>query len=52
MSFKKILSLLAATTVAITALMGAMSVSASEVANGTCGDGITWTLDSDGKLTI
>ena len=49
MKFKKLISLLAATAMAVTALTGAMSVSASEVANGTCGDGITWTLDSDGK---
>ena len=49
---KKLLSLLAATAMTVTAITGAMSVSASEVANGTCGDGITWTLDSDGKLTI
>ncbi len=52
MKVKKILSLLAATTMTVTAITGAMTASASEVANGTCGDGITWTLDSDGKLTI
>ncbi len=53
MKIKKILSLLAATTVAITALTGAMSVSAAEVVDtGTCGD-VKWSFDSStGKLTI
>ena len=52
MKIKKLLSLLAATAMAVTALTGAMTASASEVANGTCGEGITWTLDENGKLTI
>ena len=52
MKFKKFISLLASLAMMVTAVTGAMTVSASEVANGTCGDGITWTLDSDGKLTI
>ncbi len=51
MKFKKLISLLAATAMTLTAITGAMTASASEVANGTCGD-LTWTLDSDGKLTI
>ena len=51
MKFKKLISLLAATAMAVTALTGAMTASASEVANGTCGD-LTWTLDSDGVLTL
>ncbi len=51
MRIKRILSLLAATAMAVTSLTGAMTVSASEVANGTCGD-LTWTLDSDGVLTL
>ena len=52
MKLKKLLSLLASMAMALTAVTGAMTASASEVANGTCGDGITWTLDSEGKLTI
>ena len=52
MKFKRILSLLAATAMTVTAITGAMTASASEVANGTCGDGITWTLDANGKLII
>ena len=51
MKIKKFISLLAAAAMAVTALTGAMTASASEVANGTCGD-LTWTLDSDGVLTI
>ena len=51
MKFKKFISLLAATAMTVTALTGAMTASASEVANGTCGD-LTWTLDSDGVLTL
>ncbi len=51
MKIKKLLSLLAAVTVAVTAFTGAMSVSAVE-ADGKIGDNLTWTLDSDGKLTI
>ena len=51
MKFKKFISLLASLAMAVTAVTGAMTASASEVANGTCGD-LTWTLDSDGKLTI
>ena len=51
MRIKRILSLLAAAAMTVTSLTGAMTASASEVANGTCGD-LTWTLDSDGKLTI
>ena len=50
MKIKRILSLLAAATMAVTALTGAMTASAV-TANGKCGD-LTWTLDSDGKLTI
>ena len=52
MKLKKLLSLLASLAMTVTAITGAMTASASEVANGTCGEGITWTLDSDGKLTI
>ncbi len=52
MKIKRILSLLAATAMAATAVTGAMSVSASEVASGKCGDNVTWTLDSDGVLTL
>ncbi len=51
MKLKRILSLLVATTMAVTALMGAMTASASEVAKGECGD-LTWTLDSEGVLTL
>ena len=51
MKFKKFISLLTSMAMMVTALTGVMTASASEVANGTCGD-LTWTLDSDGKLTI
>ena len=51
MNIKKIISLLASMAMAVTAITGAMTASASEVANGTCGD-LTWTLDSEGVLTI
>ena len=48
---KKLVSLLAAATMAVTALTGAMTVSAAD--SGTCGSGVTWTFDSStGKLTI
>lgn len=52
MKIKKILLLLAAATMAVTTLTGAMTASASEIANGKCGDNVTWSLDSDGVLTI
>lgn len=32
--------------------MGTFCVSAAEVASGTCGENLTWTLDDAGKLTI
>ena len=51
MKLKRILSLLAAAAMAVTAVTGAMTASASEVAKGECGD-LTWTLDSDGVLTL
>ena len=49
---KKILSILAASVMTMSALTGAMTASASEVATGQCGDNVTWTLDSEGVLTI
>ena len=49
---KKVLSILAASVMTVSALTGAMTASASEVATGQCGDNVTWTLDSEGVLTI
>ncbi len=51
MKLKKLLSLAASAAVALTALTGAMTVSADTVDSGTCGD-LSWTLDSDGVLTF
>ena len=51
MKIKKLLSLIAAATMAVTALTGAMSVSA-ETDSGDCGE-VKWSFDSStGKLTI
>ena len=48
---KRILSVLLAAFMLISLLpMGALA--ADEVASGTCGANLTWTLDSDGALTI
>ena len=52
MKTKRILSLLAAATMAVTALTGAMTVSAVEADEGKIGENLTWTLDENGKLTI
>ena len=49
---KKIFSILAAAVMTVSALTGAVTASASEVATGKCGENITWSLDSDGVLTI
>ena len=49
---KKVLSILAAAVMTVSALTGAVTASASEVASGKCGDNLTWTLDSEGVLTI
>ncbi|MBR6835967.1 MAG: hypothetical protein IKM72_08185, partial [Oscillospiraceae bacterium] len=39
--------------VLVTALVfGGITVSADTVAEGECGSGVTWTLDSEGVLTI
>ncbi len=51
MKLKKLLSFAASAAVALTALTGAMTVSADTVDSGTCGD-LSWTLDSDGVLTF
>ena len=51
MKLKKLLSFTATAVVALTALAGAMTVSADTVDSGTCGD-LSWTLDSDGVLTF
>ncbi len=50
MKVKKLLSLLAAVTMTVTAFTGAISASA-ETKTGTCGE-VNWTLDSDGVLTV
>ena len=54
MKFKRILSLLASAAMTISALCGAMSITASaEVETGSCGDGLTYEYDSVAKsLTI
>ena len=49
---KKVLSILAAAVMTVSALTGAVTASASEVASGKCGDNLTWSLDSEGVLTI
>ena len=51
MKTKRIISLLASMAMMVTAVTGAMSVSAVED-NGKIGDNLTWTLDANGKLTI
>ncbi len=51
MKTKRIISLLASLAIIVTAVTGAMSVSAVE-ANGKIGDNLTWTLDANGRLTI
>lgn len=52
MKLRKLLSLLAAAAMTVTALTGAMSVSAATT-SGNCGEGVTWSFDSStGKLTI
>ena len=57
MKFKKIISLLAATAMTVTALISAMSVSVVSAADdyptsGKCGDNIDWLINSDGVLVI
>ena len=52
MKLKKLLSFTAAAVMTVTALMSSMSVSASNVATGECGDNVTWSLNSEGVLTI
>ena len=60
MKIKKLISLLTATATAITALTGAMSVSATnssiklkgEVLKGKCGESADWLINSDGVLVI
>ena len=52
MKLRKLLSLLAAAAMTVTALTGAMSVSA-DTTTGNCGEGVTWSFDSStGKLKI
>ena len=52
MKIKKLISLLAATAMAVTALTGAMSVSA-DTATGDCGENVHWSFnESTGVLTI
>ncbi len=52
MKIKRILSLLASAAMAVTAITGAMSVSA-ETDSAECGEGVTWSFDSStGVLTI
>ena len=52
MKLKKMLSLLAAAAMAVTALTVSITASAETVATGECGGSINWTLDSDGVLTL
>ena len=61
MKFKKITSLLLAVLIAISALplggvtlpdLGIKAAAATIVDSGTCGSNLTWTLDSEGTLTI
>ncbi len=51
MKFKRILSFLASMAMIVTAVTGAMSVSAVED-EGKLGDNLSWKLDANGKLTI
>lgn len=50
MNKKKILSIILTMIMCLSAIP--IKVSATEVANGTCGDNLTWVLDSNGTLTI
>lgn len=53
MKFKRILSgLLAAAVAASSLAVTSITSYGAEVANGSCGTGATWSLDSDGVLTI
>ena len=50
---KKFLSVLLALCMVLSCRPGAVYVAAAEILyNGTCGDNLTWTLDSEGTLTI
>ena len=49
---KRFLSLVLCVAMIATAIFSISAVSAAEVANGTCGSNLTWTLDSEGTLTI
>lgn len=52
MKLKRLLSLVVCVAMLTTALFSISAVSAAEVANGTCGSNLTWTLDDAGTLTI
>ncbi len=49
---KRFFSLVLCVAMIATAIFSVSAVSAAEVANGTCGSNLTWTLDSEGTLTI
>jgi len=50
---KKVLALVLTLSMLLSFLPASMiTVSAEEVASGSCGDNLTWTLDSEGTLTI
>ena len=49
MSIKKIISLAAATAMAVTVLTGSMTVFAEELPSGSCGDGVIWTWEESTK---
>ena len=50
-STKRFLTILTILTLCLT-LLTVSAFAADEVASGTCGENLTWTLDSDGTLTI
>ena len=50
---KRVIATVSASIIALTALTGSITVSAVDIIDsGQCGETVTWTLDSDGKLTI
>ena len=49
---KRFLSLILCVAMIATAIFSVSTVTAAEVANGTCGSDLTWTLDDAGTLTI
>ena len=50
---KRILSLILVLSIMLSLIVSLSAVASAEsIANGTCGDNLTWTLDSSGNLLI